>query len=56
MNTVKKEITFTSMELWSNQAASFNFELNEKQLLKEALKVGFVTKVGPDLYLVNNEY
>ena len=38
------------------QAPSFNFELDEDQLLDKALEVGFVTKVDEDLYKVNNNY
>ena len=38
------------------QAPSFNFELDEDQLLDKALEVGFVTKVDEDLYEVNNNY
>ena len=52
----EKRIVFTKLELWIDQAPSFNFELDKDQLLKEALKRGFVTKIGQDKYLVNNEY
>jgi len=38
------------------QAPSFNFELDEEGLLDEALKRGFVSKVGNDAYLVNTDY
>ena len=55
-NKIMKEVKLSSSQLWAQQAPSFNFELNEKQLLKKALSSGFVTKVGPDLYLVNNDY
>ena len=39
-----------------NQAPSFNFELDEDQLLKKALESGFVTKAGEDKYLMNDNY
>lgn len=48
-------IVFTKKQLWLNQAPSLNFEFDEDQLLKEALKRGFVTKIGQDKYLVNNQ-
>ena len=38
------------------QAPSFNFELDEDQLLDKALEVGFVTKLDEDLYEVNDNY
>ena len=38
------------------QAPSFNFDLDADQLLKKALKVGFVTKVSEDQYLINENY
>ena len=49
-------IIMTSKELWQNQAPSMNFEMDEPQLLAEALKRGFVTKVGDDQYQVNDDY
>lgn len=49
-------ITFTKKELWLSQAPSTNFELDEDQLLAKALDVGFVTKIGDDEYLMNNDY
>lgn len=52
---MKKEI-LTIRELWLSQAPSFNFELNEKELLKKALEKGFVKKVGHDQYEVNEDY
>ena len=52
----EKEIIFTKKELWLNQARCWNFELDEDQLLSKALQVGFVTKVGDDSYLVNQNY
>ena len=51
-------IKFTRKELWMNQAGSWNFELDEFEMLEKALAVGFVTPVEDedDLYLVNEEY
>lgn len=46
----------SKMKLFSWQAPSFNFEKNPEQLLEHALKVGFVSKVGEDQYLINEEY
>lgn len=34
----------TKKELWDWQAPSFNFELDEDQLLSKALELGFVSK------------
>ena len=50
------ETILTSKELWMNQAPSFNFDLNEEQILAKALEAGFVTEVGNDQYLVNQKY
>ena len=47
---------FTKHSLFMNQAPSFNFELGADQLLKKALESGFVTKVGEDKYLMNENY
>ena len=43
-------------ELFMNQAPSFNFDLNADQILAKALKVGFVTEVSEDQYIVNDNY
>ena len=43
-------------ELFMNQAPSFNFDLNADQILAKALKVGFVTEVSEDQYIVNDDY
>ena len=48
--------TVTKKELFQWQAPSFNFDLNADQLLSKALKIGFVTKVSDDKYLVNEGY
>ena len=52
----KDKVIFTKKELWLNQVACWNFELDEDQLLQKALDVGFVSKVGEDAYLVNQDY
>ena len=46
----------TSKELWMEQAPCFNFELDETQMLAKALEKGFVTEVGENQYLINEEY
>ena len=48
----------TKKQLWMNQAPSFNFELDEAQILEKSLKAGFVTKVegADDSYKVNENY
>lgn len=43
-------------ELFMDYAPQFAFELNPSELLAEALKRGFVTKVGHDQYLINEAY
>tara|TARA_R100001244_G_scaffold54267_1_gene46953 strand:- start:262 stop:456 length:195 start_codon:yes stop_codon:yes gene_type:complete len=47
---------FTKHSLFMNQAPCWNFELSEDKILEKALKVGFVTKVSEDKYLMNNNY
>ena len=47
---------FTKHSLFMNQAPSFNFEMGGDELLKRALEIGFVTKVGEDKYLMNENY
>jgi len=49
-------ILLSKHKLWINRCPSWNFELNEDELLKKALDIGFVKKVGDDIYLVNNDY
>ena len=51
-----KETHFTKQSLFMNQAPSFNFELDADELLAKALESGFVTKVGEDKYLMNENY
>ena len=47
---------FSKATLWINQAPSWNFELDEDELLAKALEVGFVKQVGEDSYEMNEEY
>jgi hypothetical protein len=51
-----EKTTFTKHELFMAQAPSWNFELDADQLLDKALKLEFVTKIGDDKYLMNNDY
>lgn len=53
---MSKDVIFTKHELFMAQAPSWNFELDEEQLLNKALELGFVTKIGDDKYLMNNDY
>ena len=48
--------TLTAKELYMEYAPSFNFELDQEQILTKALDVGFVTKTGDDQYMVNEDY
>tara|TARA_R110000751_G_scaffold31347_2_gene79972 strand:- start:1415 stop:1588 length:174 start_codon:yes stop_codon:yes gene_type:complete len=52
----KDEVIFTQHELFMAQAPNTNFEYDADQLLAKALDVGFVTKIGDDQYLMNNNY
>ena len=56
--TVYEGQIVTSNELWLREAPSFNFELNETELLAKALERDFVTKINgaEDQYLINDEY
>ena len=56
MKEKDERIVFTKKQLWLNQAPCFNFELDEDELLEQALIKGFVTKIAEDKFLVNNEY
>ncbi len=47
---------FSKNSLWLNQAHSWNFELDEDELLAKALEVGFVKQVGEDRYEMNQDY
>jgi len=51
-----KDTIFNKNTLWESQAPSFNFELGKDQLLVKALESGFVTEIGEDQYLMNNNY
>lgn len=49
----------TSKEFWIQYAPCFNFEFDEKQLIRKGLERGFITKVikdGETLYEVNPDY
>ena len=50
------EVIFTQHGLFMAQAPNTNFEYDADQLLAKALDVGFVTKIGDDQYLMNNNY
>ena len=56
MKEKDERIVFTKKQLWLNQAPCFNFELDEDELLEQALIKGFVTKIAEDKFLVNNDY
>jgi|TARA_R100001460_G_scaffold80277_2_gene121254 hypothetical protein len=47
---------YTKKSLWLEQAPSFNFELDQDQLLEKALEVGFVIQVGEDKFERSGEY
>lgn len=51
-----KATVLTQAQLFLDYAPQFNFELDSTELLAEALKRGFVTKVGDDQYQVNDNY
>ena len=53
---IAEEVIFTKHELFMNQAPNFNFELDEDQLLKKALEVGYVIEIDDNKYLVDNDY
>ena len=50
------DVVFTKHELFMAQAPSWNFELDEEQLLNRALELDFVTKIGNNNYLMNDDY
>ena len=56
IGSVENDKLLTSSELWGQQAPSFNFELNEEELLALALEKGFVTDEGNGLYKMNEDY
>lgn len=47
---------YTKKSLWLEQAPSFNFELDQDQLLEKALEFGFVIQVGEDKFKRSGEY
>ncbi len=51
-----KDIILTKQELWHQQAPSWNFELDQNELLQKGLDVGFVSEISEGLYLVNPNY
>lgn len=53
---MSKEIIMNKRDLWHSQVANLNFELDENELVAEALKRGFVTQVGVDQYKINQNY
>ena len=52
----REPVIHSKKSLFEEQAPSWNFELNADQLLTKALELGFVTKVGDDKYLQNDDY
>jgi len=46
----------TAKQLFIEQAPSFNFDLDEEQILWKALDDGYVQYVGEDQYLINPFY
>lgn len=57
-NDEHRTLIVTKKELWLVQAPSFNFELDQDELLERALEVGYVTKINglDDQYLINEDY
>lgn len=55
-NDNRVNIYFSKNDLFMSQAPCWNFMYGEDELLEKALEDGFVTKVGDDKYLVNNDY
>ena len=50
------KLIVSKKELWMQQAPNFNFEKNAYELLQQALRSGFVDKVGVDQYEINANY
>lgn len=46
----------TKEELFIQQAPSFNFELGEDELVEKGLERGYITEVGDNQYLINEDY
>lgn len=53
---MSEQIIITSKQLWDRCAPLFNFELDEPELLAEALRRKLVVKIGEDQYVVNENY
>ena len=53
---MEEKVIYSKNMLWKWHAPNFNFELDKDQLLAEALELGFVSKIGDDQYLMNNNY
>ena len=53
---MSEQIIISSKQLWVRCAPLFNFELDEPELLAEALRRKFVVKTGEDQYVVNENY
>ena len=54
---VYEDEVVTKKQLWVSQAPLFNFELNEDELLTEALERGYVIRTTDStLYLINPHY
>ena len=47
---------YNKQTLFMDFAPSFNFELDEEQLLALALERGFIKEIGPDQYQMNEDY
>ena len=53
---MSEQIIITSKQLWVRCAPLFEFELDEPELLAEALRRKFVVKIGEDQYVMNKNY
>ena len=57
MTTTKnKAKVYSKHTLWIEQAPNFNFELDEDELLHVAIERNFVSAVGDNQYVINEEY
>jgi hypothetical protein len=50
------KLVYTKQEFFQGYAPQFNFELDSDQLVKKGLELGFITEVGEDRYLINEDY
>ena len=48
--------TYSKQSLFLEQAPCFNFELDADGVVAKELEVGFITKIGDDLYERNAKY